>query len=213
MANLPPAAPENQPDAQGSRPVPVEVIKVPAGRQKNWNPSIWSFFCLVAGIVLLFVSPGFIFVSAPLFLACFVLSIIAMARDRVASGAIMMILVFIIPPICILGIFASAFSKSVQKVEEEKRVAMASLVFEDVSASRDGSYMYLKGRVRNNGTTAADFAKVQVNWLDKEGTILDTGETYVVGLEKLQPGAAKTFEIMTPASPKMARYSYDFVSK
>ena len=48
--------------------------------------------------------------------------------------------------------------------------------------------------------------------LDKEGTILDTGETYVVGLEKLQPGAAKTFEIMTPANPKMARYSYKFVS-
>jgi hypothetical protein len=187
-------------------------FKVPADRQKDWNPSVWSFLCLVAGIVLLIVSPGFIFISAPLFLACFVLSIIAMARHHVVSGIIMMLLVFTAPPICILGVFANAFSKGIQKVEEDKRAAIANLVFEDVSVSRDGSYMYLKGRVRNNGTTAPDFVKVEVNWLDKQGTILDTGETFVVDLEKLEPGAAKSFEIMTPENPKMARYLYKFAS-
>ena len=72
--------------------------------------------------------------------------------------------------------------------------------------------MYLKGRVRYNGMTSADFIKVQVSWLDKRATILDTGETFVNGLEKLQPGAAKSFEIMTPANPKMARFSYKFAS-
>jgi len=69
----------------------------------------------------------------------------------------MMILVLTVPPICILGVFAFAVSKGVQKVEEDKRATIANLIFEDVSGSRDGSYMYLKGRVRNNGTTAADF--------------------------------------------------------
>ena len=124
----------------------------------------------------------------------------------------MMILVLTAPPVCIFGVFAIAVSKGVQKVEQDKRAAIANLVFEEVSGSRDGSYMYLKGRVRNNGMTSADFIKVQVSWLDKRGTILDTGETFVNGLEKLQPGAAKSFEIMTPANPKMARFSYKFAS-
>jgi len=122
------------------------------------------------------------------------------------------ILVFTVPPVCILGAFAFAVSKGAQKVEEEKRAAIANLVFEEVNGSRDGSYMYLKGRVRNNGTTAADFIKVEVHWLDKQGTVLDTGETFVVGLEKLEPGSAKSFEIMTPANPKTAHYSYKFAS-
>jgi len=83
--------------------------------------------------------------------------------------------------------FAFALSKGVQKVEHDRRAAIANLAFEDVNASRSGSYMYLKGRVRNNGSTEAEFVKVEVNWLDKEGSIVDTGETFVVGVEKLEP--------------------------
>lgn len=212
MENLTPATPENHPQVPSARPVPVEAIKVPAYRQKDWNPSVWSFLCLIAGIVLLFVSPGFIFISVPLFLACFVLSIIAMAKHHVASGIIMMILVFTVAPICVIGSFAFALSKGVQKVEHDRRAAIANLAFEDVNASRSGSYMYLKGRARNNGSTEAEFVKVEVNWLDKEGSIVDTGETFVVGVEKLEPGAAKSFEIMAPANSKIARYSYKFAS-
>jgi hypothetical protein len=213
VENLTPAPPESHTQVSNTRPIPVEVIKVPVDRQRDWNPSVWSFLCLVAGIVLLFISPGFIFISAPLFLACFVLSIIAMAKHHVASGVIMMILVLTVPPICTFGVFAFAVSKGVKEGQEDKRATLASLVFEDVSGSLDGSYMYLKGRVRNNGATAADFIKVQVSWLDKQGTIIDTGETFVSGLDKLQPGAAKSFEIMTPANPKMARFSYKFASE
>jgi hypothetical protein len=44
-----------------------------------------------------------------------------MAKDHVASGFIMMILVLTVPPICALGVFAFAVSKSVRKVEEGKR--------------------------------------------------------------------------------------------
>lgn len=124
-----------------------------------------------------------------------------------------MILVLTAAPITVLGVFAFAVSKGVQKAQEDKRATIAKLVFEDVSDSRDDSYMYLKGRVRNNGTTSVDFIKVQVSWLDKQGTIIDTGETYVDGLEKLQPGAAKSFEIMTPANPNMVRFSCKFASE
>jgi len=111
-----------------------------------------------------------------------------------------------------IGSFAFAVSKGVQQVQDARRDAIANLAFEDVNSSRRGSYMYLKGRVRNNGSTEAEFVKVELDWLDKEGSIVDTGETFVVGVDKLEPGAAKSFEIMAPANSKIARYSYKFAS-
>jgi hypothetical protein len=209
MQNLPPSIPERP---VPTKPVPVEVLSISAPLKKEWNPSIWPFLCLCLGVILLLLSPGFVFFAAPLFLACFVLSIIAMAKHRVVSGVLMMILVFTVAPLCTIGVFAYAVSKGVQKVQEQRQSAIASLSFEEVSGYSDGGYMYLKGRVRNNGAAPADFIKVQVDCLDKNGIILDTGETYAVDMEKLKPGGAKSFEIMTPANAKMAHYSYRFVT-
>ena len=57
-----------------------------ASKRKDWNPSFWSFICLIFGVILLFVSPVLIIIAAPVFLTCFILSIIAMAKRRVLSG-------------------------------------------------------------------------------------------------------------------------------
>jgi len=210
METLPTPSPRDTPPSEVAHAVPVEVIPVPASPKKDWNPSVWSFLCLLLGVVLLLVSPGFVIFSGPLFLACFILSIIAMAMHQILSGVLMMILVFTVAPLCTIVVFTNAAATGIKKVEEEKHATLASLSFEEVKGYRDGGYMYLKGRVRNNGTSAANFVKVEVDWLDKNGTILDTGTTFVVGLDKLQPGAAKSFEIMTPTNAKMSRYSYRF---
>jgi hypothetical protein len=180
-----------------------------ASRKKEWNPSVWSFLCLVVGVILLFVSPALLIIAGPLFLACFVLSIIAMAKRRVFSGVLMMVLVFIIPPVCFLGALSHRVSTSMKKTAEE-RSAVAGLIFEEVNGSRDGSYNYVKGVVRNKGASPVDSAKVQVSWLDKDGTVLDTGET---ALEKLEPGDAKSFQIQLRSNPKMSRYTYRIASQ
>jgi hypothetical protein len=180
-----------------------------ASRKKDWNPSVWSFLCLIVGVILLFVSPALLIIAGPLFLACFVLSIIAMAKRRVFTGVLMMVLVFIIPPVCFLGAFSHAVSKSIKKTAAE-RSAVADLIFEEVNGSRDGSYNYVKGLVRNKGASPVDSAKVQVSWLDKDGTVLDTGETR---LDKLEAGDAKSFQIQIPSNPKMSRYTYRIASE
>jgi len=48
-----------------------------ASKTKDWNPSFWWFLCPIFGIILLFVSPALIVIAAPVFVACFILSIIA----------------------------------------------------------------------------------------------------------------------------------------
>ncbi len=185
---------------------------VAASTKRDWNPSVWCLLCLIIGVALLFVSPKLVIVAAPLFLACFILSIIAIAKGRVLIGALLMVLVFTISPFFFLGVFSHAVSKNIATTKDEKRT-IANLTFEEVSGSRDKSYMYLKGLVRNRGASPVDFVIVQVSWLDKDGAVLDTGEAYVVALDKLQPGDAKSFRIMTPSNPKMTRYTYRIPSE
>ena len=122
----------------------------------------------------------------------------------------MMIAVFTVAPFATLAVFVHSVSSSIKSVQEEKAQALAKLTFEGVKGYRDGSYMYLKGIARNNGTSAVGFVKVVVDWLDKDGTVLDTNFTYVTALDKLEPGAAKSFSIMSPSNSKMYNYSYRF---
>jgi hypothetical protein len=110
--NLAPATPQNQAEYLCGRPLQGVGIRVPAIWQKDCNPTVWSFLFLVAGIVLLIFSPDFIFVSVPLFLTSFALSVIAVAKRRAASGIMMMILAFIVPPVCIFEVLACALSKN-----------------------------------------------------------------------------------------------------
>jgi hypothetical protein len=198
------SSPISSPNA--NQQTPTTAVK----KEKGWNPSPWSLLCLVIGAVLLCIHPSFIFISAPLFLACLVLSIIAMARHRVVSGVLMMIAVCTIAPLVTFAVFVNSFSKSIKSVREAKVQALANLSFEDVKGYRDANFMYLKETVRNNGSSPIEFVKVVVDWIDKSGTVLDTNFTYVTATDKLEPGAAKSFSIMSPANSKMSDFKYRF---
>jgi hypothetical protein len=63
------------------------------------------------GIAVLIVSSDFIFVSVPLFLSCFGLAIVALARRYVITGIIMLILAFTIPPACVFRAMANEMWK------------------------------------------------------------------------------------------------------
>lgn len=60
----------------------------PTSPKKNWIAAVGSFLCLIAGVGLLFVSPGFGFLAASLLLPCFVLSCIATVKRRALSVAL-----------------------------------------------------------------------------------------------------------------------------
>ena len=105
-------------------PLPAEVIPVPEDRRKGWTSVIWSFLFLTTGVVLLIFLPGAIFVSIPLFLACFVVSIFAIANRRFVSGVLMLILLFTVPAICVVARILNDGGKDIEKGVlklEEKR--------------------------------------------------------------------------------------------
>ncbi|MBL7114695.1 MAG: hypothetical protein ISS35_02925 [Kiritimatiellae bacterium] len=65
---------------------------------------IGSVACFGIGILLMSISLWSFIIYSPLFLAAFVLSIVAMSQRRVAGGIIMMLLTLIVPPVLLLAI-------------------------------------------------------------------------------------------------------------
>jgi hypothetical protein len=165
---------------------------------------IGAWVCFIIGMALMFMSLYTFFLYGPLFLACFILSIIGMAQGRVVAGVSLLLASIIVPPIGFFG----ALGYRVTQEEKHNATILAKIKFEDVSGYIDGNYMYLKGKVRNDGTTTAQYVKVGVDWLDQNGKVLDTGWTYAVGSDELRPGSAKSFEIMTTTDGRMERFRY-----
>jgi membrane-associated phospholipid phosphatase len=64
---------------------------LPPFPKKIWHPAAGSFLCLIAGLWLLSISPGFGFLAASLLLPCFVLSCITTVKSRALSIALITI--------------------------------------------------------------------------------------------------------------------------
>jgi uncharacterized protein (TIGR02588 family) len=154
-------------------------------------------------MILMFGSLGLFFLYGPLFLASFILSIVAMAQRRIAAGVVLLVVTLAVPTMSWVGLVVFKVGSHVAETQQAKKAALSAIAFEGVQGYIDGDYMYCKGKVRNNGSTTADFVKVEVEWLDSGGTVLDTDYTYAVAAEGLKPGGAKTFEIMSRADFRM----------
>jgi hypothetical protein len=156
----------------------------------------------------MFASLGLFFVYGPLFLAAFILSIVAIAQRRIAAGVLLLVVTLAVPTMSWIGLVVFKVGSEVAETQQAKKAALSAIAFETVQGYIDGDYMYCKGKVRNNGSTTVEFVKVEVEWLDSAGTVLDTDYTFAVSGEGLKPGGAKTFEIMSHADLRMKQFRY-----
>lgn len=185
---------------------PEPTSESPLSRRPRTILAGW--ICFILGMSLMFASLGLFFLYGPLFLATFILSIVGIAQRRVSAGVVMLVTVLGIPPLMWAGLLAFRVGSTIVDQQREARLAHAQIEFEDVEGYIDGNYMYLKGKIRNKGSVEVTFVKVGVEWLDAANQILDTDYTYAVGGEGLNPGAAKSFDIMTTADRRMKMFRY-----
>lgn len=61
----------------------------------------------------------------------------------------------------------------------------------------DGDYIYVSGAVKNNTQNPVYFVKIQVDYLDNSGNVVDSDWTYSNSTDGLQPNAQKYFDVMT----------------
>ena len=99
-------------------------------------------------------------------------------------------------------------AKGVVDAEKAKKEALAQVEFEDVEGNKEHGYIKIAGKVRNKGTAPVSFVKVGVDLLDANGKVLDTDWTYAVSGEALEPGAAKSFDMLVPIDTRMEEFRY-----
>lgn len=170
----------------------------------------WLLF--IVGNVILVSSLLYFFLYIPAFIASFVISIILISRGNVGSGVSLLLLTFIVPTILWFGVLAynvsTGFEEAQQQKDQEQLEKQQDIKLQEVRIRNSGGYMYCEGKVRNNGSRAYDYIKVKVEWLDKNGDVIDTDWTYAVGGEDLGPNEAKSFKIMTESDNRMERGRY-----
>jgi hypothetical protein len=89
--------------------------------------------CFVFGVVMMCFSLWTVIVYAPLFLAAFVLSIVAMAQKRIAGGVLLLVLTVVVPPILLIAIpsFKSARSATQAAAQTQAVTQTQTAVAED----------------------------------------------------------------------------------
>jgi hypothetical protein len=171
-----------------------------------------GWICLVIGVAILLLSPVALILIHPwLFLAAFVLSIVAMAKGRIAGGIFLLLASVIMPAILFVGLVGYQFAQAVTTEQVAQKSAIANLAFEDVKGTTSGDYVYVEGRIRNNGKEHVKFIKVAAEALDKSGAVLDSEWTYAVGGEGIAPAAAKSFRVMIRRDKRMTNFTYKFL--
>jgi hypothetical protein len=94
----------------------------------------------------------------------------------------------------------------VEQQKEAKRRALTAVEVRDLEGEIDGDWFKVRGRVYNGGSEPVSFVKVQAEFLDRKGDVVDTDYTYAVSSEPLAAGASKTFDIMQRAGNRGERY-------
>jgi hypothetical protein len=77
-------------------------------------------------------------------------------------------------------------------------------IIDDWEVTRDGDYIYIKGRIKNIGKINVEYWKLTAEFLDKDGNVLDTD--YTNSLEIMRPDNQKEFEIMHEYDPEYAKF-------
>lgn len=69
------------------------------------------------------------------------------------------------------------------------------LIISDVIVHTNSSSSYCTGTIKNNGDESFRFVQVKGAFKDRNGNTIETGDSYAVGSEGLEPGESTTFKI------------------
>lgn len=93
---------------------------------------IGGLVCFVLGIIMMSFSLWTVILYAPLFLAAFVLSIVAMAQKRIAGGVILLVLTIIVPPVMLIAL--PGFKMARTAAQENMQTRAAAPIYADDEA-------------------------------------------------------------------------------
>jgi len=88
---------------------------------------------------------------------------------------------------------------------------LKNLSVEDLNFFSRRGFIYVTGRIRNDGDVPVSYVRMKFIYGDEEKNVIDTDWAYVVGSVPLLPGEAKEFEQVRMDSDKIKRVSVRFL--
>lgn len=97
----------------------------------------------------------------------------------------------------LLGGALTTCSIAYEKGKEMKNEELQQIDIEDITQEHLRNYYYVRGRVVNKGDKPVNLVRVGVDFKDAQGNVVESNSTFAVSFDELNPGASKSFEIMT----------------
>lgn len=165
---------------------------------------IGGWVCLVLATALMVVTLLTFFLYFPLFLAAFVLGIVAIAQKRLINGVTILLLSVAIPLVLGLTLGVSRTSEAIVEIQKaagkeksklndtersknavqaidkqeyiQKSIKLYELQAQYIETYSDGRVPGVKFKIQNNGTRTLSRVKVLVLFKDKNGTVIGEEE-------------------------------------
>jgi hypothetical protein len=169
--------------------------------------------CLVLGILLMFASLWTIILYVPLFLASFVLGIVAMSQSRTGAGVMILLASLIVPFILFVVLGAARTAdlahnlSAASAAADDEKLEIQSWNCQNASAG--SSMMVVVGEVKNVGSAKLDAIQAKGNFYTKDGALIDTGSA-ILDTNPLMPGQTTTFKAYGPRNSAVSTCSISF---
>lgn len=131
----------------------------------------------------------------------------------VGCGVILAVVVVVGACSMLVGKAALDVNKAMEEQKAKKAAALASIQIKSLDSKTSSGYVTITGRACNEGSEPAQFVKVQAEFLDKSGKVVDSDFTYASSSDAIQPGACKEFQIMQRNSDDWERYRVHVVAE
>lgn len=194
------------------RPVQDETEQKEVKTNVKQGALIGAWVCLVIGLLLNIITNFLFFVYVPLYLAAFILAIVAMAQKRVLGGLIALLLCVLLPPAIFflnIGRFANEMknAKIGQEEQKEQSTTNKETVKEPVKNQPDKpSEKSEKSAKKNiiNGLCGITFGSVhKKNNHEKNGKLTSGEIMYFVDPPKKFMGFDRYYVMITPTTNRI----------
>jgi hypothetical protein len=181
-----------------------------------------GWICLGLGLALVAFSPLLFILYVPLFIASFVLSIVAMSQRRAGAGVAILLLT-IVGPFFVAGaasatreinraVNSSASSAdSSTPVSEAQAPAGPELELVDMACRLAGRTATIEGHLRNTSGKRLDNLRVTASWYDNAKTSLGSHSSYAE-FSALLPGQTTPFKVYGPSVADYSTCSIDGIT-
>jgi hypothetical protein len=163
--------------------------------------------CMLIGMGLMYLSLWTVLLYLPLFLAAFILGIVAISQGRHGSGTLLLLSSLVFPFFLFIGLGATRMkdiSDNIAAAPPPENVDQMAIV--DFACSGEGSYSWVSGKVRNSGNGKIALPKLSATFMAKDGSLIDTSTGYA-DTTPLLPGQTSTFKIYGPHNQRVATCS------